>query len=65
MIGGDRPATQRGAANESGAEITAEMVEAGVRILLESGYLRYEFEGGVRLLIRDILSACLSAPKRH
>lgn len=45
-------------------EITPEMVEAGAAVLLESGYLRYEFSGGVRLLIQNILSACLSLPNR-
>jgi hypothetical protein len=48
----DRPAVE--------IEITEEMVAAGARRLIESGYLLYDSEDGVRLLIREILSLCLS-----
>jgi len=44
----------------NGIEITEEMVSAGEKFLRESGYLLYESEGGVTLLIRELLSRCLS-----
>lgn len=41
-------------------EITDEMIDAGTDVLIESGYLAFDRRDGVRLLMRAILSACLS-----
>ena len=43
-------------------EITEEMISVGARHLIDSGYLLYDTKDGVRLLIREILSLCLSGP---
>lgn len=55
----DRPAKET-----EEIEVTPEMVEKATQMLIESGYLAFDHPEGVRLLVGEILSQCLSSSGR-
>lgn len=46
---------------EKKIEVTQEMIEAGVKVLQESGFLSYEMDGPDRAPVRKIFTAMINA----